>query len=54
MLQPDTVMFKLKQDPYIPSSTRDFLEHFPGEGTPQVALQEARWRALFTAGGPGG
>jgi cupin fold WbuC family metalloprotein len=46
-LRPDTVMFELKQGPYIPASDKDFLAGFPQEGTPEASAQEARWRALF-------
>lgn len=46
-LQPDTVMFELKQGPYVPAGDKDFLSAFPAEGTPQAAVQEACWRALF-------
>jgi len=46
-LEPDTVMFELKQGPYVPASDKDFLASFPAEGTPEAAVQEAEWRALF-------
>lgn len=46
-LEPDTVMFELKQGPYLPASDKDFLASFPAEGTPEAAAQEKRWRALF-------
>jgi len=46
-LAPDTVMFELKQGPYIPTADKDFLASFPAEGTPEAAAQERAWRALF-------
>jgi cupin fold WbuC family metalloprotein len=46
-LEPDTVMFELKQGPYVPSADKDFLASFPFEGTPEAAAQERAWRALF-------
>jgi len=46
-LEPDTVMFELKQGPYEPTADKDFLAHFPAEGTPEAAAQERAWRALF-------
>ena len=48
-LQPDTVMFELKQGPYVPSADKDFLAAFPAEGTAAAAVQELAWRALFDA-----
>lgn len=53
-LQPDTVLFELKQGPYIPASDKDFLEGFPLEGTPEAAAQEAQWREQFGPGEAGG
>lgn len=47
-LEPDTVLFELKQGPYVPASDKDFLASFPAEGTPEAAAQEARWQALFS------
>lgn len=46
-LQPDTVMFELKQGPYEPANDKDFLTSFPAEGSPGAAAQEKQWRALF-------
>ncbi|MCP9927002.1 WbuC family cupin fold metalloprotein [Cyanobium sp. CH-040] len=46
-LEPDTVLFELKQGPYIPSADKDFLSQFPAEGTPAAEAQERCWRALF-------
>lgn len=53
-LEPDTVMFELKQGPYVPSSDKDFLTAFPAEGSPESSAQEARWRALFASPQPQG
>jgi cupin fold WbuC family metalloprotein len=46
-LQPDSVIFELKQGPYQPSADKDFLADFPQEGTAQAAAWEQRWRGLF-------
>jgi cupin fold WbuC family metalloprotein len=46
-LSPDAVIFELKQGPYQPASDKDFLAGFPLEGSPEAAVQEAQWRALF-------
>ncbi len=48
-LAPDTVMFELKQGPYLPTADKDFLLAFPAEGEPAAAVQERAWRALFDA-----
>ena len=48
-LAPDTVMFELKQGPYLPTADKDFLTAFPAEGEPGAAEQERAWRALFDA-----
>lgn len=48
-LEPDTVMFELKQGPYVPASDKDFLAAFPAEGSPEAAAQERRWRQCFEA-----
>ena len=46
-LEPDTVMFELKQGPYQPTADKDFLSGFPQEGAPDAAKQEQIWRGLF-------
>lgn len=46
-LEPDTVMFELKQGPYSPTADKDFLTSFPAEGEPAAVAQELAWRALF-------
>ena len=46
-LEPDTVMFELKQGPYQPTADKDFLSNFPQEGDPDAAQQEQIWRGLF-------
>jgi hypothetical protein len=46
-LEPDTVMFELKQGPYSPTADKDFLTRFPAEGEPAAVAQELAWRALF-------
>lgn len=46
-LAPDSVVFEIKQGPYQPASDKDFLPHFPVEGTPEASAQEATWRHRF-------
>lgn len=46
-LEPDTVMFELKQGPYIPTADKDFLLDFPAEGTAAALDQERCWRQWF-------
>lgn len=46
-LEPDTVMFELKQGPYQPTEDKDFLKGFPPEGCEEARLQEMRWRERF-------
>jgi hypothetical protein len=40
----DSVIFELKQGPYVPCQEKDFLRNFPKEGTPNAEQQERRWR----------
>jgi hypothetical protein len=47
-LEPNTVVFELKQGPYQPASDKDFMAGFPLEGTPEARLQEQAWRAMFS------
>jgi hypothetical protein len=47
-LEPNTVMFELKQGPYQPASDKDFMAGFPLEGTPEARLQEQAWRVMFS------
>jgi len=49
-LEPDTVMFELKQGPYQPTADKDFLSSFPGEGSEEAEAQERSWRQLFARG----
>ena len=49
-LEPDTVMFELKQGPYQPTADKDFLSSFPGEGSEEAEAQERSWRQLFATG----
>jgi len=51
-LLPDTVMFELKQGPYIPTADKDFLAGFPLEGSADARRQERAWRQLFDAPAP--
>lgn len=46
-LEPDTVIFELKQGPYIPTTDKDFLTDFPPEGSPEALVQERLWRQWF-------
>ncbi len=46
-LEPDTVMFELKQGPYQPTDDKDFLRGFPPEGCEEARLEEMRWRERF-------
>ena len=43
-LEPDSVIFELKQGPYRPAQDKDFLSLFPEEGTEEAGIQEAQWR----------
>ena len=49
-LAPDSVVFEVKQGPYLGAADKDFLPQFPAEGTPQAARQEQLWRGLFNGG----
>ena len=44
-LEPDSVIFELKQGPYQPSHDKDFIASFPPEGTLEARQQELHWRA---------
>lgn len=46
-LEPDSVIFELKQGPYQPSHDKDFITSFPPEGTLEARQQELHWRAMF-------
>ena len=46
-LEPDSVIFELKQGPYQPTHDKDFIASFPQEGTPEACQQELHWRAFF-------
>lgn len=46
-LEPDSVIFELKQGPYRPMADKDFLPGFPLEGTAEAEAQERAWRRLF-------
>lgn len=47
-LAPDTVMFEIKEGPYVPSGDKDFLTHFPTEGTAAAQQQVQMWAEMFT------
>ena len=46
-LDPDCVIFEIKQGPYQPSHDKDFIASFPKEGTDGARELEQHWRALF-------
>lgn len=46
-LAPNTVMFELKEGPYIPTSDKDFLPNFPQEGTTTAREQVKIWESYF-------
>ena len=46
-LERDSVIFELKQGPYVPCQDKDFLRNFPQERTPEAEQQERRWRDRF-------
>ncbi len=48
-LAPNTVMFELKEGPYIPATDKDFLPQFPQEGTPEAAQQVQAWVQVFSS-----
>ena len=50
-LEADSVIFELKQGPYQPAEDKNFLSGFPHEGTPEAAVQEAKWRDLLLGSG---
>ncbi|HTL89592.1 MAG TPA: WbuC family cupin fold metalloprotein [Leptolyngbya sp.] len=46
-LEPDTVMFELKEGPYVPISDKDFLQEFPLENTLEAQQWVEIWRERF-------
>ncbi|MEM8611932.1 MAG: cupin fold metalloprotein, WbuC family, partial [Cyanobacteria bacterium P01_H01_bin.105] len=46
-LAPDTVMFEIKEGPYVPAADKDFLKHFPAEGTAAAQQQVQAWAEMF-------
>ncbi|WP_415410035.1 WbuC family cupin fold metalloprotein [Synechococcus sp. A10-1-5-9] len=50
-LEYDSVIFELKQGPYVPCQDKDFIRNFPQEGTPEAEQQERRWRDRFIQAG---
>lgn len=46
-LAPNTVMFELKEGPYVPTSDKDFLPQFPHEGSSEAQKQVKNWESLF-------
>ncbi|ESA34013.1 cupin fold family [Leptolyngbya sp. Heron Island J] len=46
-LAPDTVMFEIKEGPYVPAADKDFMDAFPAEGTAAAQRQVQAWADLF-------
>jgi cupin fold WbuC family metalloprotein len=46
-LEPDTVMFELKEGPYVQMDDKDFLQAFPLENTPEARQWVQAWRMHF-------
>lgn len=46
-LEPDTVMFELKEGPYVPIDDKDFLPQFPLENTPDAKQWIQTWQGYF-------
>jgi cupin fold WbuC family metalloprotein len=46
-LEPDTVMFELKEGPYVPMDDKDFLQTFPLENTPEAKQWVQTWMQQF-------
>jgi cupin fold WbuC family metalloprotein len=46
-LAPNTVMFELKEGPYLDKNDKEFLPHFPEEGTVAAQEQVKAWEAQF-------
>ena len=47
-LAPDTVMFEIKEGPYVPAADKDFMTKFPAEGTAAAQQQVQAWGELFS------
>jgi cupin fold WbuC family metalloprotein len=47
-LEPNTVILELKEGPYQPSTDKDFLPLFPGEGTQESNQWVSKWESYFT------
>ena len=47
-LAPNTVMFEIKEGPYIPADDKDFMEQFPAEGTAEAQRQLQIWAEIFS------
>ena len=46
-LDANSVIFELKQQPYLPAQDKDFLNGFTKEGTTEAARQEWQCRDLL-------
>lgn len=46
-IEPDSVMFELKEGPYIPIEDKDFLPQFPLENTPEAKHCVETWQSYF-------
>ncbi|WP_019498133.1 WbuC family cupin fold metalloprotein [Pseudanabaena sp. PCC 6802] len=47
-LQPDTAILEIKEGPYEAASDKDFLPHFPLEGTAEAAALVRLWTGYFS------
>ncbi|MFG6103597.1 cupin fold metalloprotein, WbuC family [Leptolyngbyaceae cyanobacterium CCMR0082] len=47
-LAPNTVMFEIKEGPYVPAADKDFMQQFPAEGTVAAQQQVQAWAELFS------
>ena len=47
VLEPDSVIFELKEGPYQASTDKDFLQMFPPEGNDECEKWVRSWEMLF-------
>jgi cupin fold WbuC family metalloprotein len=48
-LAPNSVMFELKEGPYLPIADKDFLPQFPPEGNSEATQQVQEWHRCFAS-----
>jgi cupin fold WbuC family metalloprotein len=46
-LAPNTVMFELKEGPYVPSTDKDFLDGFPLKASAEAKAWVQKWETYF-------